>query len=361
MVGVHPTGLELARDYYADVVVGLLAARWPGLPHAAARLGSGSDVLGLDDHLSQDHDFGLRLALLVPADQVRAVDEHLERTLPESYRGWPTRFATTWDPSIRHRVEVATAEAFCVSRLGIPVDRDWDAIDWLSVTGQSVLEVTAGAVYVDSLGVLSNLRQRLEWYPTDVWRYVVAADWQRIGQELPFLGRTGSRGDELGSASLTGRLVGIAMHLGFLLERRWPPYPKWLGTGFASLPEARAAAPGLAAAQAASTWPERQAALVEALVTLHEVQRGAGLPTGSEAVEPFFTRPFVGVRESVGRLLLAGVSDPLVRRLPAGVGSVEQWVDSVDVLADPDRRVRVAQLWRSLLATDDRPTEPPQR
>lgn len=49
-------GTELVRSYYEQVVAPLLAARWPGLPHAAGRLGSGSDVLGLDDAMSRDHD-----------------------------------------------------------------------------------------------------------------------------------------------------------------------------------------------------------------------------------------------------------------------------------------------------------------
>ncbi len=357
-VGVHRSGLELAGDYYQEVVAELLAARWPGLPHAAARLGSGSDVLGLDDTVSQDHDFGLRLTLLVGRDYVEAVDEHLEETLPETYQGWPTRFATTWDARVRHKVQVTTAEDFCASRLGVRVDHPWDAIDWLAVTGQSVLEVTAGAVFADSLGEISDLRRRLRWYPTDVWCYVVAADWQRIGQELPFIGRTGSRGDDLGSAVLTGQLVRTAMHLGFLLQRRWPPYPKWVGTCFTTLPDASAAAPALTAAQAASTWPERQAALVEALVTLHELQLAVGLPTGPEVVESFFDRPFTGVRASVSQLLLAEINDPLLRRLPAGVGSVEQWVDNVDVLSVPQRRVALAQAWRSMLPNLDPETRP---
>jgi len=286
---------------------------------------------------------------MVDHDYVDAVSEHLERTLPETYRGWPTRFATTWDASVSHKVEVTTAEDFATSRLGVPVDRHWDAIDWLSLTGQSVLEVTAGAVYVDSLGAISRIRRRLHWYPADVWCYVVAADWRRIGQELPFVGRTGSRGDDLGSATLTGQLVRTAMHLGYLLQRQWPPYSKWLGLCFAALPEAGAAAPALAAAQTAPTWLERQQFLVEALVTLHEVQRAVGLPTEAEVVEPFFDRPFAAVRASASQLLLAEVKDPLLRGLPAGVGSVEQWVDNVDVLTVPDRRVSMAHAWRSML------------
>src|SRR3954447_19957906 len=191
---VRRTGLELAREYYDEVVAKLLADRWPGLPHAAARLGSGSGGLGLDDAVSHDHDFGLRLTLLVGHDHVEAVDQHLDDLLPETFQGWPTRFATSWDPRVRHKVQVTTAEGFAASRLGVPVDRPWDAVDWLAVTGQSVLEVTAGAVFVDSLGAISDIRRRLQWYPRDVWCHVVATDWRRIGQELPQIARAGARG-----------------------------------------------------------------------------------------------------------------------------------------------------------------------
>ncbi|MGV1006280.1 MAG: hypothetical protein ACOYEV_16265 [Candidatus Nanopelagicales bacterium] len=53
-------GSALAEAYYQAVVVPLLAVSRPAMPHVAARLGSGSDVLGLDDALSRDHDWGLR-------------------------------------------------------------------------------------------------------------------------------------------------------------------------------------------------------------------------------------------------------------------------------------------------------------
>jgi len=349
MVGVHESGLGLARRYYEEVVAPLLAARWPGLPYACARLGSGSDVVALDDAVSRDHDWGLRLTLLVDRNHVDAIRQHLEQALPQTYRGWPTRFGTTWDPVVHHRVEVATAEDFVASRLGVTVDRQWDALDWLGLTGQSLLEVTAGEVFADSLGAVSEIRSLLAWYPADVWRYVVATDWHRIGQELPFVGRAGSRGDDLGSRVLTAHLVRVAMHLGFMLERRWPPYSKWLGTMFAALPESGAVAPALQAALASVTWQERQAALIEALVTLNEVQRSGGLPAENEVWEPFYDRRFASVRAGVAGSLLADVTDPLVASLPTGVGSIEQWVDNVDVLVDPARRRALSRAWRSEL------------
>ncbi|WP_432570689.1 DUF4037 domain-containing protein [Kineococcus sp. SYSU DK005] len=332
-------GAELARRYHHDVVAPLLRAALPALPHAAARLGSGSDVLGLDDATSTDHDFGLRLTLLVDADRAAQVDALLERELPQHFAGHPVRFATTWDPHVRHRVEVATVEDFAASRLGLEVTRHWEPEDWLALSGQAVLEVLAGPVFTDTDHRLGALRDRLRWYPHDLWRHLVACCWRRLGQELPFVGRTGQRGDELGSRVITARLVDAAVDLGFLLDRTWPPYPKWRGTVFATLPCA-VAAPALQAALAAGDWRARQEHLCTALELLLHHQAGVGLPAVGPASEPFHARPFRGVPQAVLDALTGTVTDERVRALPAGIGSVEQWVDNVDVLVDGPRRRR---------------------
>ena len=51
------SGAELARRFFAEAVEPLLSRELPGLGYAAARLGSGSDVLGLDGAMSRDHDW----------------------------------------------------------------------------------------------------------------------------------------------------------------------------------------------------------------------------------------------------------------------------------------------------------------
>lgn len=340
MATMTSTGTDLARGYYTDVVAPLLAARWPGLPHAAGRLGSGSDVLGLDDEMSRDHDFGLRLALLVATDVVEPIRAHLALELPSEYRGYPTRFGTTWHPIPTTQIEVSTAERFARSRLGVDPG-GLGVADWLSLTGQSVLEVTAGEVFVDSAGVLSRIRQDLSWYPDDVWRYVLAAEWARIGQELPFVGRTGARGDDIGSRLVAARIGVAILRLGFLLERHWPPYAKWLGTAFAGLPRAGRAAPALASALSAGSWHEREAFLADALTAMHDLQRDIGLPTADPVVHPFYDRPFLGLG-GTPEALLDSITDEAVQALPRGIGSIEQWSDNVDLLTSPARRVAAA-------------------
>jgi hypothetical protein len=81
---VDVSGVALSRVYYDELVGPAIRARWPGLPHAAARLGSGSDILGFQDAVSRDHDFGLRLNLLVPSDVSGQVDAHVHTVLPDS-------------------------------------------------------------------------------------------------------------------------------------------------------------------------------------------------------------------------------------------------------------------------------------
>ncbi|GHH79280.1 DUF4037 domain-containing protein [Promicromonospora soli] len=335
------SGTELARAYWDDVVRPILDRKLPDVPRAAARLGSGSDVLGLDDDTSRDHDWGLRLTLLVPPEHVRDVDQALGAFLPASYQGLPTAFPVTWDLAVRHRIEVAAPGDFVRSRTGLDVGAGLTVTDWLSLTGQSALEVTAGPVFEDTWGEITALRERLAWYPHDLWLHVLAADWTRVEQELPFVGRTGQSGDDLGSRVIAGRLVTSLVRLGFLLERHWPPYPKWAGTLFARLPTAPSAGEDLARALAAATWQERDAALRAACDALHERQRAIGLPAlDGPACGPFYDRPFTGLRDLPG-VLRGAVTDPEVRALPHR-GGVEQWVDDVGTLTDAGARARLA-------------------
>ena len=342
-------GGELAREFHTDVVGPLLSRAMPGLRYAAGRLGSGSDVLGFDDAMSRDHDWGCRLTLLVDeADRAAMpqVSGLLERELPGFYRGLPVRFPVTWDPSCTHQVEIATVAGFAASRLGIDPTAELSAADWLILTGQSVLEVTAGPVFVDRTAGLPQVRATLSWYPPDIERYVLAAGWQRLSQEMPMVGRTAEHGDETGSRILSTRLAGDLISLAFTLSRQWPPYPKWRGTAFRALPIAADLAGLLTAAEAAPHWRDRESALADACQILLDAQRARGLPAPTSAVIPFWDRPYRTVDEAVCASLLSAITDPDVARLPA-IGSIDQWVSSVDVLSSPARRAALRSAYQA--------------
>ncbi|SOC56867.1 DUF4037 domain-containing protein [Ornithinimicrobium cerasi] len=338
------SGVELARAYHAQVVGPLLARRFPGMPYAAALLGSGSEVLGLDDAVSRDHDWGPRLTLLVPEGDVGRVERAVEQYLPGSFLGLPTRFALSGETTDQHRVEVSSTGGFVRARLGLDPRGGMAAADWLTLTGQAVLEVVAGPVFVDTAGEVTTVRRLLGSYPEDVRRHLVAVDWARIGEEMPLMSRSGDRGDDLGSRVIAARLVDAAVHLAFLLEGRWVPYPKWRGLVLGELPHTGEVVATLGGTMTAPAWRERQDALARALGALMDRQAASGLPTVGPAVVPFWDRPYLHPDPRVVDRVRACVVDPAVRAWPVRRGSAEQLATDVGLLGDPRARRRLVEL-----------------
>lgn len=330
----------------------MLARELPALHYAAARLGSGSDVLGLDDAASRDHDWGCRLTLLVDeADRavIRAVDDLLSRGLPERFRGLPVRFMTTWNATESHQVEVDTVGGFAASRLGVNPLPGLSALDWLTLTGQSVLEVIAGPVYADTTTELSVVQRTLAWYPPQVERYVLACGWQRLVRRFPMMGRMADTGQPLASRLLSAALASEVMNLAFLLCRQWQPYDKWREAMFTRLSCAGELTGTIETAATAGDWHDREDALAAAVAALAAVQRRRGLPTPDEAVTPFMSRPYRTVAETLPGLLLADITDPMLARLAVRAGSAGQWIDSVDVLSGHNRHAACAVAYRAWL------------
>jgi hypothetical protein len=346
-------GRSVAEAFWRELVGPLLARELPGLRYAAARLGSGSDILGLDDATSRDHDWGCRLTVLVDeADRavIAPTIELLERLLPDDFHGLPIRFPVTWDRTVSHNVDIGTVRGFAISRLGLDPLAGLSAVDWLVLTGQSVLEVTAGPVFADDTAELGPLRQALTWYPSDVERYLLAARWTRLSQRLPLAGRTGQTGQPVQSRLLAGSVVTDLIGLAFLLHRQWLPYAKWREAMFARLPGADQLTILFGQTIGAESVGERESAAVEAIEFLAQLQRDRGLPTPGDVVEPFWNRDYRSVSQRVPADLLAGITDPRLARLAVMAGGLEQWVDIEQVLLEAPQRVALAAVYQAWLA-----------
>jgi hypothetical protein len=74
----------------------ILAAALPDVPHSAALLGPGSDVLGFDTPRSSDHDWGPRLLLFLHPDERaghgQRLHDRLAYELPTTFAGYSTHF-----------------------------------------------------------------------------------------------------------------------------------------------------------------------------------------------------------------------------------------------------------------------------
>ncbi len=340
-------GLELSELLYLESVRPILQANFPGLVHSAALLGQGSEVLGFDTPQSRDHDWGPRLMLfLSSADHTtyaERIDHTLRRELPHAIHGYPTDMAvgtgdnaaeTPADAGVDHAVMISTVHGFFQRVLGFDPSGDIGLVDWLSVPEQRLRSLTAGRVFHDGLGRLEAIRSKLRYYPHDLWLYLLACQWRRIGQEEAFAGRCAQVGDELGSRLVAARLVRDLMRLCFLMERQYAPYIKWLGTAFVQLRCASVLAPTLAKVIDAGSWTEREQHLTLAYQFVAQMHNDLGVTEPLPAhVSPFHERPFSVIgADRFSEALCAAISDEDVLALPAHLGSIDQWVDSTDAM-----------------------------
>ena len=360
----HIPGLQLCRQFYQEVVWPILEDGFPGLIHSAGLLGSGSEVLGFDTARSSDHHYGPRVILFLAepeaGDLAPQINAALRQRLPVQFMGYSTNFSAP-DPNdsgVRHAVfvdqspvdsliEITTVRAYFQRQLGVDPWAEFSPVDWLVFEEQRLRSLVAGQAFHDGLGELEPLRRKLAFYPDDIWLFLLAAEWTKIGQEEAFVGRTFEVGDEIGSRLVMARLVHSLMRLGFLLEKQYPPYSKWFGTGFARLACAAHLAPALEGALAASTYPEREAYLCRAYERVARLHNQLGITPPVE-VEPsfYFGRPYKVIHGgAIAAKILEAMGTESIRRLPC-IGSVNQYLSSVDVLDN----VRYCRRLRALYA-----------
>ena len=344
-------GIELSRLFYRDLVRPWLDRTFPGLRHDAGLFGYGSELLGFDDDMSRDHNWGPRVQIVVAEDDFAAlapaIVDGFDAIKPAVFLGEPIGYRARPHPPIvaddalgrsEHGVEVFTTAGILRTRLSLDRLSPPDTLTWLSLPEQRLLELTAGEVFHSGLGELSRLRETFATCPHDVSLYKLAAQWRRIADEQAFVGRAGHAGDDLGSRIIAARLVRDVMRLCFLLERRYAPYPKWFGSAFSRLAGAKTLTPLLDATIKAETWEHRQTPLAQAFLAAAEMHGPAGFPLSvTPRIGPYFDRPFLTINaEDVSNSLAADIADPLLRGQPV-IGSIDQITDATPPIVAPNR------------------------
>jgi hypothetical protein len=359
-------GLELNRMYYREAVAPILATHFPRLKYSAALIGYGSDVLGYDSPRSTDHEWGPRLLLFLSDSDHQAlaapISDALAKHLPPTFHGYSTGFSRPDDNGVRapasaeagrvdHHVYTHIVAGFVRAMLNIEPAQTLDSVDWLLMSQQKLLEITSGEVFHDGLGELAPLREKLAWYPRDVWLFMMAAGWYRIAQEEHFVGRCGEEGDDLGSSIVAGRLVRDLMRLCLLMERHYAPYSKWLGTAFSRLACGAELNPILRAVMAAESWQDREKHLCAAYASVARMHNALGVTQSLDtSTMQFYERPYhvLGAGRFAKAISDAIGSDELKRIYVAanGIGAIDQFADSTNLLGRADLCTRLRVLFK---------------
>lgn len=224
-------GLELSKAFYEQFGAPMLHEQFPDEERciAVGLLGSGSECLGFDDEISQDHDFEPGFCLLLPGEDVidRRTAFQLERAyakLPKEFMGF-RRSALAPVGGARHGV-LRTSEFF-TEKVGAP-DGVLTVDQWLKLPQQALLEATGGQLFRDDLGAVTAIRAALSAMPEDARR-------KRLSGQLLLMAQAGQynylrclkHGEPAAAQLAVNEFVKSCIETVFLLNRAYAPYYKW--------------------------------------------------------------------------------------------------------------------------------------
>jgi len=236
-------GMELSRSYFEEygrpMIEGQLFKYKEYI--AAGLAGEGSECLGFDDELSQDHDFGPSFCIWVPEDVYREAGAEMQKayeSLPDTYRGYRRIIS----PQGGGRVGVSSIEDFYRKFTGLG-SAPRDNMEWFRIPERFLSAATNGQVFMDNQGRFSEIRAALKaFYPDDVLKKKLAARCALMAQSGQYnYPRCMKRGDSQAAYLACGEFVKNAMSAIYLLNEEYMPYYKWIfrgAEGFAHLRDA---------------------------------------------------------------------------------------------------------------------------
>ena len=205
---------------------------------SAGLVGSGSEVLGYDDEISEDHDFEPGFCLLLPGEDI--IDRRTAFLLERAYAKLPKEFMgyhrSMIGPVGGARHGVLRMDEFFQEKIG-STDGILSVGQWLSLPEQTLAEVTGGEVFFDGFGEMTKIRKRLKYYPEDIRLKKLAGELLIMAQSGQYNYQRCLKHGEKGAAQLAAiEFAKSTMHTVFLLNRVYEPYYKWSFRAMRELP-----------------------------------------------------------------------------------------------------------------------------
>lgn len=191
---------------------------------AVGMFGFGSDCLGYDDEISQDHDFGGGFCILLPEHIYQKIGKNLQEAydqLPEEFDG--IRRMTSFHG--QGRVGVFEINAFFEQFLQqIPQTLS----QWLYADENALLNCTNGMIFADHYGEVTRIREYLHYYPEDVRIKKIVRAIAKMAQSGQYnYARCMKRGQIVAASMALHEFVDQTLSLIYLFNRKYKPYYKW--------------------------------------------------------------------------------------------------------------------------------------
>ncbi|MCG8334988.1 MAG: DUF4037 domain-containing protein, partial [Proteobacteria bacterium] len=321
--------------------------------YCAALIGWGSDVLGNDDELSMDHEWGPRCIIFVPEKLIKEknyIYNILNTRIPNEYKGYCTRFKTEEFIRIPEKhgnvhIEISTCKDYVEKNLGFYLPSD--DIDWLYIPENKLLEFTRGEIFYDGYNELTQLREFYKYYPEDVWKFRLAFAWQSLGWDIDLIGLCNQRKDILSARHCLSTSLYRLIKIGFLLNKKYSPsYKKWLHREFYKLPNiASEIGTLIEECYVIRDLGEANEIIKKICYDLLEFQNSLKIVPQMHIKENKFSRGFFDIDfTSIATQIQVSIKGEL-RHLELD-GAVDQWITNDDILIDISRFKKICNYYK---------------
>lgn len=221
-------GIELSQAYYEEVGKSALERNFPNLfkQMTIALIGMGSECYGVDDVISQDHDFYPRFLIFIEDNidsQLAAQIQTVYDQLPDYYLG----YRKTHTRYKEKREGVFMIKSFFKEMLGSHFILE-NSLDWFYLDEGVLSMLQSGKVFKEGENSFNEWRQRFYYYSEDVRLKKIMSSLAKMAQSGQYnYARMMKRGDIVAANHALSQFIEETLKVLYLLNRQYCPYYKW--------------------------------------------------------------------------------------------------------------------------------------
>lgn len=219
------TGIERA-EIVSGYVSDFIKTNLPKLHEkiCLALVGTGSECLGFDDEISEDHDFSSRCQLFLDDEDYNLYKSNLESSLKILCKEIEAKCVVLENVNIEIISISDFYKYYTLFENGPKTEYEYRKVpmDLLCVA-------TNGKVFLDNLGKFSEIRNRLlKFYPEDIRLKKIAFQLNKMAQSGQYnYSRMIKRGDTVAANIAQGEFVKHYLEFVHLLNKKYMPFYKW--------------------------------------------------------------------------------------------------------------------------------------
>lgn len=219
------TGLERA-EIVSKYTSEFIKVKYPDLYSriCLALVGVGSECLGFDDKISEDHDFSSRCQLFLDDSDYKTYKSDLESSLKIFCKDLEFMVSNLKDINLEIMPISNFYKYYTLFENGPKTE-----FEYRKVPMDLLCVATNGKVFLDNLGKFSEIRNRLlNFYPEDIRLKKIAFQLNKMAQSGQYnYSRMIKRGDTVAANIAQGEFVKHYLEFVHLLNKKYMPFYKW--------------------------------------------------------------------------------------------------------------------------------------